>query len=245
MNATRPLSLKAPDMKALNMKVIGLATAALLLGACQLNAPASAGDISQYICPNGLTLRLSYNEDRTVMRLGIKGRVNTLRQDAANPALYSNGHYTATLDTASLRLQTVGILLPQNCSLQIAARNDNPAGNPVSRPADSQISGSINYRQRSALSPRAVVKIQLQDVSLMDVAAKVIASTTLDKPGQVPIRFTLPYDARQIEPRHRYAMQVRIEENDQLLFINTQSYEVLETPDKNQVEIWVEPVSAH
>lgn len=230
---------RASPPKSPVLKALGLGTASLLLGACQLNAAVSPGDISQYLCPNGLTLRLSYNEDRSVMRLGIKGRVNTLRQDAANPALYSNGHYSATLDGSSLRLQTTGILLPQNCRLQIAAANAS-AGNDHSTP----ISGSINYRQRRALSPRAVVKIRLEDVTLMDVAAKVIASTTLANPGQVPIRFTLPYDAGKLEAGHRYELQVRIEENDRLLFINTMSHPVLQTPDATRADVWVEPVTA-
>lgn len=205
--------------------------AGLLLGGCHLNPPVSPDSISQYVCPNGLTARVSYNDDKSVMRLGLRGRVSTLTRDNKS-GIYGNGRYAVTVEERSLRMQTAGSLLPQNCMLQFAAA------------ADSQVTGSINYRQRMALSPAAVVKVQLQDVSLMDVAAKVIAGTTLEKPGQVPIAFALSYDSSKIEEKHRYAVQVRIEENGKLLFINTQSYPVLETPEQNSVEVWVEPVAA-
>jgi len=108
--------------------------------------------------------------------------------------------------------------------------------------AAATVKGRIVYRQRIALSPHAVVTVRLEDVSKMDVAATVIAETTLNNPGQVPIAFALPYDPSRIEPGHRYALRVRIEEEGQLRFINTRSVPLpsaTDTPD-----ILVEPVSA-
>ena len=104
------------------------------------------------------------------------------------------------------------------------------------------LKGSITYRQRIALGPAAVVKIRLEDVSGMDIAATVIAETTLENPGQVPIAFTLSYDDAQLEAGHRYALRARIEEEGKLRFINTAFVSLPATPAAEPLEILVEPV---
>ena len=57
-----------------------------------------------------------------------------------------------------------------------------------------QITGSVSYVQRIALSPEAELTIQLEDISRADAPATIIAEQTLTNPGQVPIAFTIQYD---------------------------------------------------
>lgn len=83
------------------------------------------------------------------------------------------------------------------------------------------LSGTVTYRERMALPPRAVVEVQLLDISLADAPAKVLARTTISPRRQVPLRYRLRYDDRQIRPNHSYALQARITLNGQLLFLNT------------------------
>ncbi|MDQ8037103.1 MAG: hypothetical protein REI12_06755 [Pedobacter sp.] len=97
----------------------------LPLAGCQSSAPADAGDISQYYCPNGSHVRMSLNADQSTMRLSIGGRASTLRRDEKTGG-WSNGRMSAELDGELLRIDGATSLLRQNCKLQIPAANSIP-----------------------------------------------------------------------------------------------------------------------
>ena len=46
------------------------------------------------------------------------------------------------------------------------------------------VTGTVDYRERMALPPDAVVEVRLSDVSRQDVAAPVIAETTVLPEGR-------------------------------------------------------------
>ncbi|MGP1384967.1 MAG: YbaY family lipoprotein [Thainema sp.] len=107
------------------------------------------------------------------------------------------------------------------------------------------ITGTVAYRQRIALPPTAIIEVQLQDVSLQDAAAVILASETIESDGrQVPIPFSLSYDADEINPRHTYAVRASIYVDDQLRFTSTTSYPVITNGNPHQVDIIVEPVTS-
>lgn len=82
------------------------------------------------------------------------------------------------------------------------------------------LQGSAAYRERIGLPPTARMIVEIRDVSLMDAPAPLIASTEVRAEGrQVPLPFTIEYDARRIDPRHRYAVSARILEGNKLLWI--------------------------
>ncbi|MCG3733976.1 YbaY family lipoprotein [Vibrio cincinnatiensis] len=90
------------------------------------------------------------------------------------------------------------------------------------------ISGTVAYRERIALPEQAVVSISLQDVSLADAPAKVIATQRIETQGkQVPFDFELAYDASKIIAQNRYSVSARIEVDGQLLFITDMYYGVI------------------
>jgi uncharacterized lipoprotein YbaY/uncharacterized protein YraI len=111
--------------------------------------------------------------------------------------------------------------------------------------AQSSVTGTVTYLQRIALPPDAVVTVQLQDVSLADAPATVIGEQIITEPGQVPIEYEVPYEYRDIDDSHTYAMQARIEDAEgNLLFINDTSTPVLtQGHPAEDVEIVVTPVS--
>ena len=84
------------------------------------------------------------------------------------------------------------------------------------------LEGEVFYLQRIALPPTATLEVSLQDVSLADAPAVTLAKQSGQIKGQVPLPFHLTYDPAQIKPGHTYAISARIEENGQLLFINTE-----------------------
>jgi heat shock protein HslJ len=107
------------------------------------------------------------------------------------------------------------------------------------------ITGVVTYRQRIALSDDAVVKVQLRDVSRMDVASQLLGEEVIQTNGrQVPIPYRVAYDGGEIDERHTYSMSVRIENGaGKLFFINDTTVPVLThgAPTKD-VEIVVVPV---
>ena len=125
----------------------------------------------------------------------------------------------------------------------------DPAASAAAAPAavapagQATLEGTVWYRQRSALPEGAVVEVSLLDVSLADAPAVVLAQTQIVPTTQVPIAFTLHYDAGQIQPAHSYALQAKILLGDTLLFISTEHYGVLtrDAPSSG-VQVRVDPV---
>ncbi|HEX5071051.1 MAG TPA: YbaY family lipoprotein [Vicinamibacterales bacterium] len=89
-----------------------------------------------------------------------------------------------------------------------------------------QVAGTITYREKVALPPTATVEVRLEDVTRPDATA-VIASTFIDRPGQVPIPFELPFDPDAIDARGRYAVRATIQDGDTVLFTSRDTVLVL------------------
>lgn len=104
--------------------------------------------------------------------------------------------------------------------------------------------GTVTYLPRIALPENAVVQVRLQDVSLQDVAATVLAEQIIETNGQqVPIPFLLSYDEGLLEPNRNYALSVRITVGDTLLWINPEQVRVLsEGYPSDNLEVRVEQV---
>jgi len=109
------------------------------------------------------------------------------------------------------------------------------------------LTGTVTYLQRIALPPDAVIDVQLQDVSLQDAPATVIAAERHVVAGrQVPIPFELTYDPAGIDPKHTYAVAARITVDGKLRWINTQRYPVLTRgAPVTDIEIMVESVGGN
>ena len=108
---------------------------------------------------------------------------------------------------------------------------------------EAAVVGNITAREGSALPEGAAVQITLSDVSLQDVAAKVIGEQVIQNPGQFPFPYAVTYDPEIIDPRNTYAMGVRITDSDgNLIYINTSAYNVITGGNPSQVDVMVEPV---
>ncbi len=105
-----------------------------------------------------------------------------------------------------------------------------------------EVSGTVTYLQRIALTPDATVVVQLRDISLMDAPAPLIGETRIESPGQVPIPFEIRYDPKVIDPRFTYSVSARILRGDKLLFISDTVYPVITRDNPDTVEIIVRPV---
>jgi putative lipoprotein len=109
-----------------------------------------------------------------------------------------------------------------------------------------RVTGTITYLQRIALSPAAVIKVQLVDVSRADAPAIVISELVIYANGrQVPLEFEIDYGPAQIDQRHTYAVQARIEVDGHLRFINDQHYAVITRGAPAHVDMVLKAVGEH
>ncbi len=99
------------------------------------------------------------------------------------------------------------------------------------------VTGTVTYRERIALTPEAVVEVQLLDVSIADASAKLIAEQTIRPQHQVPIPFELIYDPAVIDERFTYAVRATIRERGQLMFTTDRSYRVLTRGSPKHVDL--------
>jgi putative lipoprotein len=83
------------------------------------------------------------------------------------------------------------------------------------------VTGDVFYRERIAMPEGAVVKVRVADASLADAPADVIGEQIIENPGNVPVKYTVTYDAANIKPGNTYAVSARIEVNGQLMWIST------------------------
>lgn len=122
---------------------------------------------------------------------------------------------------------------------------------PTAVPADSgataaRVTGTVSYRERLALLPGVVIKVQLADVSRADAPAVVIGEQIIRTDGgQVPFRFEIPFEPAAIKPQNTYAVSARMEDaNGRLRFITDQRYAVITRGAPTHVDLVLRQVSA-
>jgi putative lipoprotein len=191
-----------------------------------------------YACDNGKTVVVYLRETNARVILGDKS-YSMKQVEAASGTRYSDGTvvwwskgYNGFLEDQTNPNQPV--TLAANC------RQVSP---PPASPSPT-ISGTVAYRERVALPENAVLTIRLEDVSLADARAKIIAEQTSTLAGhQVPIPFELAYDPKKIDPRHTYSVSARITVDGQLRFLTTSAFPVLTGGNPNRADILVQPPS--
>ena len=85
------------------------------------------------------------------------------------------------------------------------------------------------YRERILLPPGHVLTVRIEDVSLADAPAAVLAEATEPLDGRAPpYTVTLGVPTSQIDPRHTYAARASIHDADgKLVFVTTDRHAVL------------------
>jgi putative lipoprotein len=73
-----------------------------------------------------------------------------------------------------------------------------------------QVTGSVFYLERIALTPEAVVQVEVVEVAPAGGRESVIGEQTLSSPGQVPIHFSVGVPPERIRPEGSYVVRARI-----------------------------------
>ncbi len=107
----------------------------------------------------------------------------------------------------------------------------------------SVVSGTITYRDRSALPDNALITVVLADASVSNKPAKIISQIIFPAgQTQAPFQFRLPYTQSQIVNAKRIIVTAEIELDNQLLYTNSNVNEVL-TNNKNQVSLVLDHIN--
>lgn len=95
------------------------------------------------------------------------------------------------------------------------------------------------YRERIMLPPGHVLTVRVEDVSLMDAPARVLAETSKPLEGRgPPYAVTLAVPNAQIDPRHTYAVRAEIRDPAGALRFTTDTrHSVLTQGAPNKVDI--------
>jgi putative lipoprotein len=129
-----------------------------------------------------------------------------------------------------------GTMMVKDCKLDKPLNYESSANS---------VTGTVSYLQRIALPPTALIQVQLQDVSLADAPAKILAEEKITLGDrQVPVPFSLTVDPAKIDRSHLYSVSARILLDGQSRFISDKSYPVLTRGNPMLAEILVKQVSA-
>lgn len=100
------------------------------------------------------------------------------------------------------------------------------------------LTGTVAYRERVALPSDAIAEISLVDATSQDAGAPVVAKVTVQSEGkQVPLPFSLPYDASRIDKTHLYTARATIRSGGQLLFTTDQVRGVITQGNPTHVDL--------
>jgi uncharacterized lipoprotein YbaY len=89
-----------------------------------------------------------------------------------------------------------------------------------------RVAGTATYRERIASPPGAVLTVRIEDVSLVDVPAPVLAEESYDV-AAVPVAFELFVDPDAIDPARHYAVRAEIRDGDRLRWTTDTVFPVL------------------
>lgn len=103
-----------------------------------------------------------------------------------------------------------------------------------------QIEGTVTYDERMTVPPDSTVTVVLEDVSLADAPAEVIAQTSFRSKNGPPWSFMLNYDPRLIMDGRRYNLRAKITSDDRLMFISTEANPVVPREVDGPVDIVVD-----
>lgn len=110
---------------------------------------------------------------------------------------------------------------------------------PDAESASTQVEVTAAYRERIMLAPGHVLTVKVEDVSLMDAPARVMAQTSQPLDGRgPPYAVTLSVPNSQIDARHTYAVRAEIRDPAGALRFTTDTrHSVLTNGAPNKADI--------
>lgn len=118
-----------------------------------------------------------------------------------------------------------------------------PTPTPVPVAGSGVLTGTINAAQSITLTAGAEMVVKLLDVSATDASQVVVEQTINAGDRQLPVPFTLNYDAARIDASHYYMLLVTISVNGELRWFNPQAVWALTYGNAaGNITVMVQPV---
>jgi len=118
-------------------------------------------------------------------------------------------------------MRNATLILPAALILAACAAAPDMTGTTV-------VNVTATYRERIMLPPGHVLTVRVEDVSLADAPAQVLAETREPLTGAPPYRVTLGFPTSQIDPRHTYAARAEIRDAaGALVFVTDMHHAIL------------------
>lgn len=153
-------------------------------------------------------------------------------QIPSRPALLEPGLVGSGLVEHIVRLAGIALLV---LALAACSQREDAAQATVTE----AVAGTISYSGSAVLAETAIVEAELVDVSAVDGPSEVISLQRLRNPGPFPVHFRLEYPPGRIDPTHRYTVQVRILQGEQVVFATDTPYPVITQGNPRVVDIGV------
>jgi putative lipoprotein len=94
---------------------------------------------------------------------------------------------------------------------QVMPGPTEPTKPPDSTPvAATLLTGAVVYRERVALTPAAILEVEVVELTPEGSPGTVIGQQKLENPGQVPIRFSVDIGPQRLRPEATYIVNARI-----------------------------------
>ncbi|MCU0550623.1 MAG: YbaY family lipoprotein [Leptolyngbya sp. Prado105] len=184
-----------------------------------ISAKAQQARIYDFQCAQGRQFRATFLGDRAIVQLNQSLILQQVR--TASGIRYQAGEYIFSSKGNHAELTHNNQPLYQNCT-----------GTMIS-PASETISGTVSYRERIALPPDTIVRVTLESVG---APMEVLAEQTIETQGrQVPIPFSLTYDAANLQEEASYVIRAQILVDQQLRFSGEATYPTVQKPAKVEV----------
>ncbi|MEQ1759824.1 MAG: YbaY family lipoprotein [Vicinamibacterales bacterium] len=115
----------------------------------------------------------------------------------------------------------------------------------VSPASTGLLSGTVSYREQTALPTDAVVEVWITDVSEEALALPIVAEIAFLTDGrQVPLPFEVHYDPNRLDPARTYGARAVIRYNGAILFSSAMPTPVLTRGNPAQVDLVVAAADA-
>lgn len=111
-------------------------------------------------------------------------------------------------------MRRIALTLTMLAVLGAAGCNKTPSDNPnqAATKAVHSVSGTVGLLKPRELSPQASMKIELVDASAD--GTQPLATKTISPVDQMPVQFTLDFDATKINPAHIYLVKVSLTDGE-------------------------------
>lgn len=107
------------------------------------------------------------------------------------------------------------------------------------------VSGTATSHEMKKLGPDAVAYVRLADITKDGVQGKTVAQEKFKPGADDAMPFELRFKAKEIDPKRDYALDVRVVDNGELVFITRGAEPVLTKGNPSAVDVKLEQAGSH